>query len=182
MDMHRSPRSPGSVSVLFLWFWYNVMDEWIPKKYVPTKEQVNFFMVWYGVAWYKMMLRRAFETWSTPTTFLTHVQPSTGRSTTVGNWPRSCIVTIENLHEAFSPTSKYVYRVIESTGTTISSSRSFAFSSAPSGSSLNTTRRSKGLESYQSANESMGIVSGWTPERTKGSRKRSSRMTRWRKQ
>ena len=73
-------------------------------------------------------------------------------------------------------------RVIGSTGTTISSSRSFAFSFAPFDSSLNTTRRLKGLESYQSANESMGIVSGWTPERTKGSRKRSSRMTRWRKQ
>ena len=72
-------------------------------------------------------------------------------------------------------------RVIGSTGTTISSSRSFAFSFAPFDSSLNTTRRLKGLESYQSANESMGIVSGWTPERTKGSQKKSSQMTRWRK-
>ena len=96
----------GQWVFLFLWFWYNVMDEWIPKKYVPTKEQVNFFMVWYGVAWYKMMLRRAFETWSTPTTFLTRVQPSIGRSTTVGNLPRSCIVMVENLHEAFFPTFK----------------------------------------------------------------------------
>ena len=66
----------------------------------------SFFMVWYGVAWYQMMLRRGFETWSTPTTFLTRAQPSIGRSTTVGNLPRSCIVMVENLHEAFFPTFK----------------------------------------------------------------------------
>ena len=43
---------------------------------------------WRFLIWYDMM-SRGFEMWSTPTTSLTRVRPSTGHSTTVENWPRS---------------------------------------------------------------------------------------------
>ena len=79
-------------------------------------------------------------------------------------------------------TFSQICRVIVSMGTTFWSSKSFEFSSEPSDSSLNTIRRSKGLETLKKGKyETNFFSSGWTLGRTKGSPKKSSQMTPSRK-
>ena len=180
MDMHRSPRSPGSVSVFVLVILIQRYG-WVNSKKKPSNQRGSDFF--YGVIWRGMILDDAEKGVRDviDSDDLFDSRPAINRAF------HHCRKLAKVLYCHGWEFTRGLFpdvqmcRVIGSTGTTISSSRSFAFSFAPFDSSLNTIRRSKGLESYQSANESMGIVSGWTPERTKGSQKKSSQMTRWRK-
>ena len=190
MDMHRSPRSPGSVSgclllsrkfqkntdILALKIYSNVLA-----KQPGYLNSGNLFdMLWWAGCPRRDWLWR-------PLWLAASHQPGIPPLQKTRQGPINIIIVTIIVVIMDADTSDLFFhfqisRVIGSTGTIISNSRSFAFSSAPSDSSLNTTRLSKGLETYQQMHKWALLCPGWTLERIKGSPKKSSQMTQSRKQ
>ena len=162
---------------------------------------------------------REFETWSTPTTFSTRGQRSTVLFIIVGSSPRwyicyipvsaKLVKRLKVINNCYNDASSP--RVTASMATTFWSSKSSEFSFAPSASSLNTTKPSKGLKTKRADVKSDGwdtnlmVTSnddlilktrrqkhkkginfenwpGWTLGRIRGFPKRSSQRSLWRKQ